>query len=227
MRIRKNIMVLDTETIGDFGTPLVHDLGYVIIDKDFNILKSTRHLVENVRNARWLLDTSDFYKGKKELYSKAIEENKVDIVSWCDIMKEFKEDMKKYNVKIVSAYNIAFDYRALNFTNQFFNNGDTYFETLLDKNYFLCIWNLACDTILHTDDFKKWCKDNSKISVNGNFTTSAETCYQYLKNQLDFEEEHTSLEDVLIEKEILENIIKNYKGNLKYGLQYNCWRKVQ
>ena len=39
MKTRNNIMILDTETVGTFGQPLIHDLGYVIVDKNFNVLR--------------------------------------------------------------------------------------------------------------------------------------------------------------------------------------------
>ena len=227
MRFRKNIMVLDTETTGDFGQPLVHDLGYIIIDKDFNTLKQTRHLVENVRSCKWALNYSEFYRSKDNLYNQQIENGDVDIKLWNAIMKEFKDDIKRYNVNVICAYNVAFDFRALNFTNKFLNNGDTYFEDLLTKNLYLCIWNLACETILQKEDFKLWCKENNKMSECGNYRTNAETTYQYLFSKLDFEEEHTALNDVIIEKDILKYIIENTIGTCEYGLQYSCWRKVQ
>ena len=78
MRLRKNIIVLDTETTGDFKQPLVHDIGYVIIDKDFHILKTVRYLVKNVRDCLWALNYSEFYRSKSMLYDLEIENGNVN-----------------------------------------------------------------------------------------------------------------------------------------------------
>lgn len=227
MRVKNNILILDTETVGDFGQPLVHDLGYCIVDKDFNVLKATRHLVKQPRECKWALEASDFYKTKATMYNDSIAKKEVDIVMWNDMLKEFLGDLREYKVGCISAYNLAFDYRALNFTNQFLNNGDLTFEKLLDKKKWLCIWNLACETILQGDEYKQWCKDNGYISEKGNYMTNAEASYKYITGRLDFNEEHTALADVLIEKDILKYIVENCKHKANYGLQYACWRKVQ
>ena len=81
MRLRKNIIVLDTETTGDFKQPLVHDIGYVIIDKDFHILKTVRYLVKNVRDCLWALNYSEFYRSKSMLYDLEIENGKMSLIS--------------------------------------------------------------------------------------------------------------------------------------------------
>lgn len=227
MRVKNNILILDTETVGDFGQPFVHDIGYCIIDKDFNVLKATRHLVKQARECNWALNYSQFYKTKAPLYDKAIESGDVDIKSWKEIMEEFVGDLRKYKVGCISAYNLAFDYRALNFTNQFLANGDLTFEKLLDKKKWLCIWNLACETILDSGDYKDWCKENNCISEAGNYMTNAECSYRYITGRLGFNEEHTALADVLIEKDILKYIVENSKGRPQYGLQYGCWKKIQ
>ena len=227
MRLRKNIIVLDTETTGDFKQPLIHDIGYVIIDKDFHILKTVRYLVKNVRDCLWALNYSEFYRSKSMLYDFEIENGNVEIKPWNEIINCLKKDISYYSVNIISAYNVAFDFTALNFTNHFLNNGDNYFEKLLDKNMFLCIWNMACDTILSTNEYKEWCKTNNKLTNYGNYITNAETAYQYITNDLDFKEDHTSLSDAKIETNILKYIVENYKGTAKYGLMYNVWKKVQ
>ena len=226
MRLKNNILLLDTETTGNFGQPLVHDLGYIILDKNFEILTKKRFMVKQVRKCHWALDYSEFYRSKAYLYDQELEQG-FEPTLWGDIMKTLKADIKHYHVSTISAYNIAFDYRALNFTNQFLNNGDTFFEELLDKKKFLCIWNLACETILQTPDYRDWARKEGFISDAGNIKTDAETVYKYLTQNLEFEEEHTALQDVLIEKDILQIIVEQAKGIPQYGLMYSVWKKVQ
>lgn len=228
IRTQNNILIIDTETVGTFGSPIIHDIGYKIINKDFDTLVEKRYLVKELHEVnQFMLWTSDFYKTKQPLYDEAKEHNLVDVLSWKEIVKIFLDDMRFYKVKVISAYNMAFDYKALNATNSFFNLGDTKLMDAIDKKSLLCIYNLACDTILDTDDYRAYATMKNFISDKGNFLTNAECCYRYLINDETFEEEHTALADVEIEKQILEYIIKNCKHKVQYGLAYNCWRKVQ
>lgn len=227
MRVKNNILILDTETTGDFAQPFVHDFGYCIIDKDFNILTQKRFLVKQARVCKWALNYSEFYRSKSNLYDAEIDNGNVEIKEWNSIIKEFHQDIKKYKVGCISAYNLAFDYRALNFTEHFLNNDSNFIADFFDKKRLLCIWNLACETILQDKEYKEFCKEHGYITQADNYLTNAETTYKYITKNIDFEEVHTALSDVLIEKEILEYIIKNSKSKANYGLMYNCWRKVQ
>ena len=225
MRTKNNLLILDTETVGDFAQPFVYDLGYIIIDKDFNNLCERRFLISQAHNTSWALN-SEFYNTKKNLYD-IEKENGFPLTPWNEVIKTFESDIKKYKVKVLSAYNLAFDFRALNFTEHFLNNESEKIQNLFDKKSLLCIWDLACETILKDDEYYDYCIKNKFISEKGNIKTNAETAYRYISNYLDFEEEHTALADVKIEKEILNYIIKNCHNRIKYGLAYGSWRKVQ
>ena len=125
MRTQNNILIIDTETVGTFGSPIIHDIGYKIIDKDFNTLVERRHLIKELHEVSpFMLYTSDFYQSKKHLYEEAKATKSVDIIPWKMAVKELMDDMRVYKVKVLSAYNMAFDYKALNATNNFFNFGD-------------------------------------------------------------------------------------------------------
>lgn len=228
MRTQNNILIIDTETVGTFGSPIIHDFGYEIVDKDFNVLIERRHLVKELHEVNpFMLNISDFYTTHKPKYDEAKALGTVDILPWKEIAKEFMDDMRIYKAKVISAYNMAFDYKALNATNSFFNIGSTKLMDTVDKKSLLCIYNLACDTILDTDDYRDYATMKNFISAKGNYLTNAECCYRYLINDETFEEEHTALADVRIEAEILKYIIQNCKHKVQYGLAYNCWRKVQ
>lgn len=228
MKTRNNVLVMDTETIGTFGKPIVHDWGWKVVDRDFNGLTEKRFLVKEFHIEQpWMLKTSDFYGSKADLYKKAIEENSVEIRPWKAIVAEFLADIKNYKVNCISAYNLAFDYKALKYTDQFFNYGNTKLIDTLDKKYLLCIWNLACETVLADAKYHEYAKMKDFISEAGNYFTSAEKCYAYLIDCAEYTEEHTALEDVKIEVEILEYILKNCKGKVQYGLFYSCWQKAQ
>lgn len=224
MRTTTNIMILDTETVGTFGTPLVHDIGYVILSKNEIVCKKRFLVKELHQKAKWILETSDFYSKYSKDYRKARKEEKVVLFS--EIIKEMSQDLRKYKVNTISAYNLAFDIRAISYTEKFFCDTQKFTEKL-NKKKLLCIWNLACDTIGKTAQFVQWAYENGKVSEKGNISTSAETMYQYINNNVNYIECHTALQDSIDETNILRYIKKHFKGSVEYGLKYNCWMKVQ
>lgn len=229
MKTRNNIMILDTETVGTFGQPLIHDLGYVIVDKNFNVLRKDRFLVKELHIlGKWILKTSDFYQEYAKDYYTARKEEK--ILAWSEIASEMVKVIRQYKVTTISAYNLQFDYKAIKYTEELFNNSKRQFAKTLDlkSKALLCIYHLACETILDTDEYRNFCEENGYISEKGNYKTSAECAYRYITKNTEYDEKHTALSDSMDEKEILEYICKNTKQKkLEYGLFYNCWRKVQ
>ena len=224
MKISNNIMIIDTETFS--ATHLVHDVGYVIIDKDFNILHTNRMLTyEFHKLAPQLLKNDRFYTDYEKNYNKARLTEKV--MRWCDISKEIASDIKKYNVKVISAYNLAFDYKALQNTDTFFKSNAVTRAITAKTRKLLCIYNLACGKLLNTNKYHKFAKLHNLISNKGNYKTSAEAAYRYITNYTEYNEKHTALSDAQDEKIILEYIIKHNKGSVKYGLFYNCYKKAQ
>ena len=225
MRTPRNIMVLDTETVGTYGSPLVHDIGYVILSKGEIVCKK-RFLVKELHvNGKWILDTSDFYQGYKKDYAKARKQEM--ILPFGEIIKELWSDVRKYSVSCISAYNLKFDITALKYSEKFFCNSQKIISKI-EKKKLLCLWNLACETIGQTAQFIQWAYENGCIKPeSGNIITSAEIMYRYVTNDTSYIECHTALNDALDESEIFKYIKKNFKGSCDYGLKNNCWMKVQ
>lgn len=229
MRTRNNIMIFDTETIGTFGTPLIHDIGFTIIDKNFNILHKDRYLVAELhKDGKWMLATSDFYNQYSEDYKHARKVEK--IAYWKEISATIVKLIREYKVSTISAYNLQFDYKAVKYTEQMFNREKQGFAKIFDmktKNL-LCIYNLACETILQSAQYHQFAEENCYISDAGNIQTNAQVCYRYITGNTTYEEKHTALSDAEDETEILRYIIHNVKGHdMHYGLYYNCWMKAQ
>ena len=228
MRTRNNIMILDTETVGTFGQPLIHDIGFVIVDKNFTILHKDRFLVKELHEiGKWILNTSDFYRGYSKDYETARKHEKM--LAWSEISETIAKVIKEYRVTTISAYNLQFDYKAIKYTDEMFNK-KAHLSKVLDHKTkaLLCIYNLACETILDTDEYRNFCSEHEFFTEKGNYKTSAEIAYRYITGNTEYDEKHTALSDAEDEKEILEYICKHVKNEtLKYGLYYNCWRKVQ
>ena len=229
MKTRNNIMIVDTETIGTFATPLIHDIGFVVVDKNFKVLYKDRYLVKELHeDGKWLLDTSDFYNNYKKDYELARKCEK--IATWKEISESIVKIAKALNVTTISAYNLQFDYKAVKYTEKMFNREKQGFAKMLDHKTksLLCIYNLACETILNNSQYYQFAEENGYISNVGNYSTSAESCYRYITNNTAYIEKHTALSDAEDEMLILKYIVKNVKKNkMSYGLYYNCWRKAQ
>lgn len=229
--MKKNILVFDTETTGQLGNPLIYDFGYKIIAPSGETIFSKNALVSEIFDNKSLMDKA-FYSDKVASYQKKFESGEIEKDSFKILIKQFVSECKKHKVEVISAYNIAFDMRALNTTLR-----TTYYEAYerkwLEKfvnqknKKIVCIWNLACETILNTDEYREFATANELISVKGNYLTNAEVSYKYITNDLNFVEKHTAIEDVEIEIQILLHILANYDGNITYGVQYGSWRKVK
>ena len=87
------------------------------------------------------------------------------------------------------------------------------------------LWGLSCKYILNNDEYKKKCIDNDWKSASGKFfKTSAETAYRFIKNDDDFIESHTAVEDAIIESEIFTKILQATKNKFDIGIIYFPFR---
>ena len=74
------------------------------------------------------------------------------------------------------------------------------------------LWSIACNKLINIDKYRNYCLDNGLLTASAlYFKSSAETSFQYLMNDYDFEEQHTALNDAEIESEILKKALKNGK----------------
>jgi hypothetical protein len=224
-RKKEWFLVIDTETCNTIEQPLPYDIGYAICDRMGNIALERSFVVAEMFLDHKDLMKSAYFAEKIPHYWEDIKKGTREIQSIFNIRKQILADMKAYKVKKVGAYNMGFDKRALNnlirycsksFLRWFFPFGTQYF----------CIWNMACSTLLNTTSFVKFALKNGKISDKNNLLTSAEVCYQFITDNVDFTEEHTGLEDVRIEVEILARCYKTHK-KLSKEINSACWRLPQ
>ena len=121
------------------------------------------------------------------------------------------------------AYNLKFDLQSISKTVEKY----TYNSFLNTDNIdFIDVWNVATDIIMNNNKYKTFCKENGFISECGNYKTSAEICYRYLTNEIDFDESHTAMDDCEIEMHIFLTCI-NRKKKIEIGIVSNPWRKIQ
>ena len=224
-RQKKYFIVLDTETCNTIEQPLPYDLGWVVCDRKGNIYERRSFVIAETFLGMRDVMKSAYYAEKIPQYWEDIKNNDRVIKGMWDIRKDFIADMKKYNVKKVGAYNMAFDKRALNNLMRYVSKSFCRWWFPFGTEFF-CIWSMACQVLLNRTSYIKFALKNGLISSTDNVQTSAECCYKYIRDNIDFKESHTGLEDVLIEVEILAEC---YRQHVKMDTKINCacWRKVQ
>lgn len=175
--------------------------GEIKVDLWHNIIKILETDLQNTTIATAYNATFDFKKAIPftERYIRALYSNNYH--EW--------EEQQKTNCKaLLSDNNI----------NKNKNYLDEYFE-LKGNKYPICdLWSVACRELLNNSKYKNYCLANNRISASGlYFSTNAESAFQYLTKNYDFEEEHTALSDAIIESMILTKVLhkKGIKPEIK------------
>ena len=206
---KEKFIVLDVEGMSGL---MPYNVGYIIADRYGKIYKERSFaLPENiyiniVRSANLNQavemtagNVTDILQDFKNPFFK----RKYRCVGNEELKKRLIRDIKKYNIKKVYAYNVAFDKASLR--NLF---GDD-FEKLVVE--FIDIIPIILRTKLLTKKYCQFCIDNGYVTEKGNIMTKAEIVYRYLFNDLTFIEEHTGLADVKIEYQILLKAFQTHK----------------
>jgi hypothetical protein len=74
--------------------------------------------------------------------------------------------------------------------------------------------NFVHTFIAFREEYQAFCETNKLFTESGNYSTSAETLFRYITQNLEFEEEHTALADSLIEFEILRTCLVEYGADI-------------
>jgi len=202
------ILMIDTETTNDIDYPFVYDLGYQIFTLADGVLCEKSFV-----NADIFLDdelmASAFFADKIPSYWDEIKSGKRILRRWYNIKRELREDCTKYGVTIACAHNAAFDNRAMNTTQRFI--------TTSKNRYFLpfgIVWydtlKMARQVLKDNENYSTFCWGNEYLTKNMRLRYTAEIIYKWLSQNAEFEEAHTGLEDVKIEREIFEYLVNNY-----------------
>ena len=218
-RRKRYILMLDTETANTIEQPFVYDLGWAIIDKKGNVYRSRKFIIADIFLEEKELMQSAYFAEKIPLYWEEYHKGLAKIRSFANVRKILVADMAEFGIDIVCAHNARFDVNALNTTQRwltkskyryFFPYGTQIWDTL----------RMAESTICKQKWYIEFCQKNNYLCKNGSVRKTAEILYRYINGQNDFEEEHTSLADVMIEKEIFAKCFRQHKAMRK-----NCFNK--
>ena len=217
-------LVVDIETANTLEDALAYDVGLAIADRDGNIYEKHSFICSEIFNDTTLM-TSAYYAKKIPEYLANIKQGERKVVPLYEIRKKVFDLYETYHYKAVLAYNAYFDNRGLNITQRYLTKSKYrwFFPYGVPVH---CIWHMACQVICSQKKYHNFCVANGFVSEKGNISTSAETVYRFLTNNLDFKEEHKGLEDVLIETAIFAKCIAK-KKKMSRKINRGCWRLAQ
>lgn len=199
MNTNEKILILDTETTNSLDDPLCYDVGFIVMDLNGTVYEQHSYVVADVFLDKDLM-ASAYFADKIPQYWDDIREGRRVLRRYNTIRSILREVCKKYNIHIVSAHNARFDNKSLNTTLRFLTSskyrfflpyGVEWWDTLkMARKCFPC------------EEYDTFCYENGYLTKRGCKRYTAEILYRYLTGDLEFEESHTGLEDVMIEKDI-------------------------
>lgn len=231
----KTFLVADTETTGIGPKAIVYDLAYAIVTRKKVLCERTFLVSEILTDPRTMLGAIDDKHWRQSFggkifhhYIPALNANTLKLFAWRDICEQMREDMRTYDVKVFSAYNLSFDMGALGKTQDKICSGGKVLEYKPDL---LDLWEFACGTVLRSrlyhETARKYGEEFGWVTAANNVRTTAEKCYAFISGQHDFVESHTALEDVHIEIQILWRLLSR-KTPIPYNIVGHMpWRKAQ
>lgn len=217
-RRRHYILVFDTETANtikygnklDMSNVLVYDCGWQIIDTHGNIYQERSFVNKDIFTYEPHLMQTAYYAEKIPRYLADIWRGKRIATSTYKIRQTMLSDMEKFGISEVAAHNARFDITALNNTIRYITKSKFRYWFPYDTE----IWDtmrMAESVILKMPTYRKFCEQHNFFTETGRLKKTAEILYRYISKQTEFEEEHTGLEDVKIESQILAYCYRQHK----------------
>ena len=214
----EKFIVLDTETTNSLDDPIVYDVGFAVVDGNGKIFEKHSYVVADVFLDCDLMSYA-YFAEKIPQYWEDIKSGRRKLRRFSTIYFILRDVCEQYGVKKIFAHNARFDYLSLTTTQRYLTGS---------KYRFFLPWGVeVCDTLKmsrevlkNNADYRSFCEKNGFVFGNNQLRFTAEVIYRFLTGNVDFEESHTGLEDVLIEKEILRYCL-NVNPNVKMKLWEN------
>ena len=203
-------LVLDCETTNTIDDPFAYDVGFAVVKATGEVLEAHSYVVADIFLDKDLM-ASAYFADKIPQYWEDIKSGKRILRRFKTIKAILRDVVAQYDIRYVVAHNAGFDYRSLNYTQRLLTSSKW--------RYFLPwgveIWDtlkMARKCLGKDEQYRQFCLDNGYTYGNEEkpqLRFTAEIVYRFLTGNLDFVEEHTGLEDVLIEKDILAFCLAN------------------
>lgn len=203
-------LVVDTETCNSIDDPFAYDVGFAVVKATGEVLEAHSYVVADIFLDKDLM-ASAYFTDKIPQYWEEIKSGKRILRRFKTIKSILRDVVAQYGIRYVVAHNASFDYRSLNYTQRLLTSSK--------YRYFLPwgveIWDtlkMARECLGKDEQYRQFCLDNGYTygkEEKPQLRFTAEIVYRFLTGNLDFVEEHTGLEDVLIEKDILAFCLAN------------------
>ena len=181
--IDENMCLLDVETANDTKDALTYDVSCRFLNTKGKIFDERAFVVRDVFVDEHELMKQAYYASKIPEYSEDIRTGKRQMINFLDMRYEILRLMKEYDCHTVAAYNCSFDKNALNTTLRYLTKSKYRWFFPYDTK-FVCIWNMACNTICQTSEYKSFAELNRYYSNHGkNYRATAETGDGRCKNR--------------------------------------------
>ena len=193
-----NIMMIDTETTNSIDDPIVYDVGFQVFDESGNVLEEA-----SMVNADVFLDSdlmaSAYFADKIPMYWEDIKMGARELMAWSRIKWRLFTAYQRHDCKIVCAHNARFDYRSLHLTQRYITSSQFRYVLPWGAEWVDTL-KMARNVLKNDDDYKQYCVTNGYMTANNQPRYTAEVLYRYITGKETFEEKHTALADVRIEK---------------------------
>ena len=209
-------LVIDTETTNSIDDPFAYDVGFAVVKATGEVFEAHSYVVADIFLDNELM-ASAYFAEKIPQYWEDIKNGKRILRRFKTIKAILRDVVQQYGIRYIVAHNASFDYRSLNYTQRlltsskyryFFPWGVEIWDTL----------KMARKALGADENYRNFCIENGYTygkEENPQLRYTAEIIYRFLTGDVSFVEEHTGLEDVLIEKEILSYCLENGVENGK------------
>ena len=219
--MRDLYMVFDTEVCNcpkidgqlDVANGQFYDLGLQIVDKTGCVYDEYSIVNTDVFYGMPQAMKEAYFADKIPLYKAGISEGKHHLMNTWQIYKLIRWLCEEYEIKACIAHNARFDVKVVNATLRY--------QMKSKRRWFfpyeMPIWDtmkMANDTICKQKRYKDFCLEHGYMTNHATpqVRKTAEILWQYITNDVTFEEEHTGLADVAIEAQIFAECVRQHKA---------------
>lgn len=202
-------IMIDTETANGLDDPLFYDVGWQVIDSHGRKYAERSFVNRDIFNYERDMMRSAYYADKIPKYVADLQAGKRKMASLYEIKMALAADVAKYGCTFICAHNARFDYRSLNYTQRWITKSKYRFFV----PYGLEWWDtmkMAQSVICKMPTYIKFCEENGYM-FQGRPRKTAEILFRFISKNNEFVENHTGLEDVDIERQILAYCKRQHK----------------
>ena len=216
-----NVAIIDTETTKN---NMVYDLGVAILNTSTGEIVDTMNAVVSETFGNVAAMRTAYYASKIPQYLAAIDAGELEVLAFSDCFKRFGALLAAHGVRSVWAYNMAFDYKALNRTISELSNG---FVGCFFPDNVKCydLMSSAINLVGNTRRYQSWALEHGYVTPTGRAKATAEIMFRFVTDDNAFIEDHTALSDAMVEADILAHLVAKKAG---YKRHWEKWgAKVQ